>query len=560
MLQCMKNNGRKAIGKMAGICAVAMICYVASAQMADMPGMQHHHHDENEKLGSVSFPVSCEASSKAPMERGIALLHSFGYEEAEEQFTELTKSDPKCAMAFWGIAMSEFHELWGRPDKAAMDRGWGAIQQAQKLGGKTDRERRYIAALSSFYDPAKVDYQARVDAYTAAMLALHEAYPADVETSAFYALSLLADVAPDDTSLVKERKALAVLVPLFEKNPDHPGLAHYIIHTCDTPALAHDGLAAAQQYAQIASSSPHALHMPGHIFARLGMWQEDIQSNLASVAASEKAEAAGIPGAHHQLHADEFLLYAYLQTGQDAKAKALVDGVVPLTDRLDAMKGMDDMKDMSGLARNEFPAFYYLEMRDWQAASALKMYPATPAIFAMDTPWARGIANGRLHRAKEAGEDLTELDAEIAAYQKSQGGTPVPGLLIERNEVAAWQQYAEGKNDAAVETMRKAADQQDKLGQGEVDIPTREMLGDMLMELHRPKEALVEYKVALVLSPNRLNGLYGAGRAAEALGMKKEASEYYAAMLKNTENGTHSSRPSLAQAKAFVAGTVTSGD
>jgi tetratricopeptide (TPR) repeat protein len=547
-----------AIRMAAGMGAVAMICCVASAQMGDMPTM-HHHHDEGEKLGSVSFPVSCDDSSLAPMERGIALLHSFGYEEASEQFEELTKSDQKCAMAYWGVAMSQFHELWGRPEKAAMAKGWAAIQRAQKLNPETDRERMYIAALSAFYDPAKPDYQARVDAYTAAMLALHEAYPDDVEASAFYALSLLADVAPDDTSLVKERKALAVLVPLFEKHPDHPGLAHYIIHTCDTPALAPDGLEAAQKYAQIASSSPHALHMPGHIFARLGMWQEDIDSNLASVAASQKAEAAGMPGAHHQYHADDFLLYAYLQIGEDGKAKQLVDGIGPLADRLDAMKGMDDMKDMSGYHRNEFPAIYDMEMRDWQAASQLKIYPTTPTIWAMDTVWARGIANGRLHRAKEAGADLALLDEQIAAYQKSRGGTPEPGFMVYRDEVLSWQQYAEGKNDEAIVTMTKAADQQDKLGQGEVDIPTREMLGDMLMELKRPKDALVEYKVALKLSPNRLNGLYGAGRAAEALGMKKEAAEYYAAMLKNTADGAHSSRASLAHAKEFTAGKTAVG-
>src|SRR5438270_150230 len=271
-----------------GLSALAMCCCVAGAQMEEMQGMHHHHAPDGEKLGSVSFPVSCEVASKVPMKRGVALLHSFGYEEAAEQFTELTKSDPSCAMAHWGVAMSGFHELWEHPDKAAMDRGWEEMQQARKIGAETERERLDIAALSSFYDPAKgTDYQARVDAYTAGMLALHQAYPADVEASAFFASSLLADVAPDDTSLTKERKALAVLVPLFEKNPDHPGLAHYIIHTCDTPKLAQQGLPAAEKYAQIASSSPHALHMPGHIFARLGMWPEDIQSNLASVAASE---------------------------------------------------------------------------------------------------------------------------------------------------------------------------------------------------------------------------------------------------------------------------------
>jgi tetratricopeptide (TPR) repeat protein len=532
-------------------------CYVAGAQMGEMPGMQHHHHDAPEKLGSVSFPVVCSATTQAPMERGIALLHSFGYEEATEQFTELTKSDPNCAMGHWGLAMSEFHEIWERPDKATLEKGWAQMQEARRLGGKTERERMYIAALSSFYDPSRGDnYQARVDAYTAGMLELHQAYPQDVEASAFYALSLLADVAPGDTSLVKERKALAVLVPLFEKNPDHPGLAHYIIHTCDTPALAQQGLPAAEKYAQIASSSPHALHMPGHIFARLGMWQEDIHSNLASVAASEKAETAGMPGTHHMYHAEEFLLYAYLQTGQDGKAKAIVEGINPLADKLDAMPGMDDMKEMSGYVRNEFPAFYDLEMRDWKAAAALQAGPKSEPKFALLTYWARGIADGHLHRTKEAAEDLKSFDDCLADLAKSQYMGMVPTARIYRDEVVAWQHYGAGQNEEALATIRKAANDQDKHGQGEVDLPAREMLGDMLMELNRPKEALVEYKVALTLSPNRLNGLYGAGRAAEALGMKKEADRYYATILKNTDDGATSSRASLAHAKEFVKATT----
>ncbi len=547
----------------AGVCAAALCMGVAGAAgVQDMPGMAGmHHHDApavGEKLGQVSFPASCAAGSKAPMERGIALLHSFGYEEAYEQFTALTKSDPGCAMAYWGVAMSQFHELWGRPDAEEMAAGWAAIGQARKLGAKTEREKLYIAALASFYDPAKGDaYQVRVDAYTAGMSAVHQAYPGDIEASAFYALSLLADVAPDDTSLTKERRALAVLMPLFEKNPDHPGLAHYIIHTCDTPQLARQGLPAARKYAQIASSSPHALHMPGHIFARLGMWPEDIQSNLASVAASQRAEAAGLPGAHHQLHADDFLLYAYLQTGQDGKAKSLVDGIGPLADHLDAMQGMDDMKGMTGLMRNEFPLIYDLEMRDWSSAAALEPAPKSADRFWAMAYWGRGIADGHLRRAGDAAANLKNFDALVERKKNAPDAFDAEWLMVKRGELVGWQEFAEGKDDAALLTMRKTADEQDKLGQGEVDLPAREMLGDMLLEMKRPKEALVEYKEALVLSPNRLNGLYGAGRAAEALGMKQEADAYYAAMLKNTQDSAHSSRASLAHAKAFAGGTVT---
>jgi tetratricopeptide (TPR) repeat protein len=544
------------IRKVVAVVFVGMCAWAANAQMEGM-----HHHDDApaaaEQLGSVSFPVSCATASKAPMERGVALLHSFGYEEAEEQFISLTKSDPKCAMAHWGVAMSEFHELWERASESVIAKGWSEIQLA-KADEATDRERKYIDALAAFYDPAKKDYQARVDAYAAGMKALHEAYPQDVEASAFYALSLLADVAQDDTSLTKEHAALAILVPLFEKNPDHPGLAHYIIHTCDTPQLAQQGLGAAQRYAAIASSSPHALHMPAHIFARLGMWPEDIQSNLASSAASEKAEEAGRPGAHHIYHAQEFLLYAYLQTGQDAKAKQIVDGVGPMADRLDAMPGMDDMKGMGGYVRNEFPAYYDLEMRDWQAAAELKPYPKSPGYFTLTVLWAKGLGDGRLHRAKEAQKDIAAFEKAVNGLRGTPFEDSLPAMQVYKEEMMAWQQFAAGKNDAAVATLRAAADEQDKLGQGEVDLPAREMLGDLLMELKRPKEALVEYKVALTLSPNRLNGLYGAGQAAEALGMKQEAAGYYAQMLKNTDGGAQSTRASLAHAKAFAGSQMAS--
>ena len=291
-----------------------------------MPDMEHHHHDDTpEQLGHVSFPTSCAARSQAPMERGVALLHSFGYTEAQMQFEAIAKDDPACAMAHWGIAMTQFQELWGRPDAASLKRGTEEMAKARALAVPpatiTPREQAYIAALSAFFNPADIPFQQRADAYEAKMNALHGEFPEDVEGAAFDALSMLASVAPDDTSLTHEHQALAILVPLFAAHPEHPGLAHYIIHTCDTPALAPDGLGAAREYAKIAPSSPHALHMPGHIFARLGMWQEDIDSNLASVAASQKAEAAGQPGSAHQMHADEFLIYAYLQVGQDRKGQ-----------------------------------------------------------------------------------------------------------------------------------------------------------------------------------------------------------------------------------------------
>src|SRR5580704_3240899 len=268
---------------------IASLALVASAVSQDASGSAASVNDEH--LGTVSFPVSCAPSVRASFNRGVALLHDFWYEEARPQFERIIKADPSCAMAHWGVAMSGFHQIWDRPDEAGMSAGWREMRAAQTPRAKTARERVYIAALSAFFRPGKADYQARIDAYAAAMGRLYAHHPADVDAGAFYALALLAQSAPTDTSLTQEHKAMAVLTPLWRQHPDHPGLVHYIIHACDTPSLAPEALAAAKHYGEIAPSGPHAVHMPGHIFARLGMWQEDIEANRASVAASQAAEA-----------------------------------------------------------------------------------------------------------------------------------------------------------------------------------------------------------------------------------------------------------------------------
>src|SRR6202789_1954506 len=247
-----------------------------------------------ERLGTVSFSVTCAPAVQTSFVRGVALLHDFWYQEAQRQFEQIAQADPSCAMAHWGAAMSLYHQIWDRPDDGTVAKGWREMQAAQAHPAKSARERAYVAALSDFYKPGPRDYQARVEAYAAAMGKLHQDYPKDTDAGAFYALALLASVAPNDDSLALNRKAMAVLTPLFAQYPDHPGVVHYIIHACDTPALAPDGLVADKHYGEIAASAPHAVHMPGHIFARLGMWQEDIDANAASVKASQAAEE------HHQ--------------------------------------------------------------------------------------------------------------------------------------------------------------------------------------------------------------------------------------------------------------------
>ncbi|MBB6143242.1 tetratricopeptide (TPR) repeat protein [Silvibacterium bohemicum] len=550
--------------------AASTLAPAGSMYAQSAPQVMHHHHDEaptpDEKLGQVSFPTSCAAQSQVSIERGIALLHSFGYTLAEMQFEGIAKADQACAMAHWGVAMTQYQELWQHPTPEQLKRGAEEMAKARALAEPpaqiTPRERAYIAALSAFFDSADASYQQRADAYEAKMNALHREFPDDVEGAAFDALSMIASVPAGDTSLTHEHQALAILVPLFAAHPDHPGLAHYIIHTCDTPALAADGLSAASEYARIAPSSPHALHMPGHIFARLGMWQEDIDSNLASVAASEKAEAAGQPGAAHQMHAEEFLIYAYLQIGQDEKARILTAGMPKIGRQMAAMPGMDDMKEIGPFFDNELAAIYAVEMHDWKAAAALQPEPGSPAYESFDTYWGQGIAAGHLRDAALAKAALASLDRDIEALK----GSPMEAyasesIRIKRDEMIGWQAFAEDHPDAAVVAMRKAADQQDKLGQDEVDIPAREMLGDLLLLEHKPQEALVEYRVALKLSPNRLNGLLSAGKAAEEAGHPEEALAFYKAAAIQTNSGTHSGRPEVAHAvKAAGTAVVAKGE
>jgi tetratricopeptide (TPR) repeat protein len=538
--------------------AFAVLPLAARAAGDPMTGAQAF---PGERLGKVSFSISCSPPVRAQFSRGVALLHDFWYEEARPQFEKIAKADPQCAMAHWGIAMSLFHQIWDRPNEQSMAEGWRELQAAAAHPAKTARERGYISALGGFFQPGDRDYQSRIDSYSAAMAKLYARYPQDVDAGAFYALSLLAAEAPDDTSLAQEHKAMAVLNPLFAENPDHPGVVHYIIHACDTPSLAPEGLAAARHYGEIAASGPHAVHMPGHIFARLGMWQEDIDSNAASVAASNAAEMHHQNGAMDQFHSNDFLLYAYLQTAQDAQARAVLAASAAAITRFESMPEMGGhyMAGMFPYYRTKLPIFFDLEMRDWTSAAALQ--PAAGALPETQTMtyWARTVAAGHLREPRLAQADLAEFDSLMEKVKKGRHAyyADSTGTRIERGEMLAWAEFAAGTKADALKHMREAADLQDKVGQGEVDIPAREMLGDMLLEWGQPREALAEYRQALELSPRRFNGLYNAGRAAEAMGEKVQARGYYAALLQSTDGGAHSARPEFAHMREFVSGGAT---
>ncbi len=535
------------------VCLLVCVCVLCAAPaLAQDDDMHAHHHDAAEQLGKVSFPISCQPGSQKLFERGVALLHSFEYEEAEQQFAEIVKNDPSCAMAHWGIGMSLFHQIWERPPESTLKRGQQEIEKAQKIGAKTERERDYIAALAVFYhDPTSNNYLQRATAYSDAMAKLYQRYPTDLEAGAFYALSLLAAEPPNDTSLANRKKAVAVLNPIFLQEPDHPGLAHYIIHASDNPQMAPMALDAARRYAEIAPSSAHAVHMPSHIFARLGLWQEDIQANLKSVALTQQSGAMYMHG--HELHAMHFLLYAYLQTGQDEAARQVLEQAKQIIATAPTNGDNSGMLEYYGFAAAHFPALYDLETRHWTDAAALQPAANAPPYLQRITWWACTIASARMGDVEATRRNAQKFDTAEAATRKSKDAYVLDGPNSMRGEVHAWLAFAEKQNDEALRQMRQVADTQDQMGKAEVDIPAREMLADMLLQLNRPQEALVEYEKSMKIDPNRFNELAGAARAAELAHEPAKASAYYAQLLKNCDNGAHSDRPELRNAKMVMA-------
>jgi hypothetical protein len=391
----------------------------------------------------------------------------------------------------------------------------------------------------------------RVTAYSDAMGRLYQQYPTDVEAGAFYALSLLAAAPPKDTTHDSEKKAVAILNTLFQQQPDHPGLAHYIIHACDSPDMAPLGLDAARRYAAIAPSSAHAVHMPSHIFARVGLWQDDIQSNLKSVSLAHTSSMGFMHG--HELHAMHFLIYAYLQTGQDEAAKKEVGGAKQIIAGISKDSGDSGMLYYYGYADAHFPALYQLEMHHWADAATLEPSAGEAPQFLMITYWARTIGSARMGDVEATRLNARKYDEAVEATRKSKYGYTLDGFNSSAGEVNAWLAFAEKKNDDALQQIRQVADMQDKVGKKEVDIPAREMLADMLLQMNRPQEAMVEYEKAMKTDPNRFNSLAGAARAAELTHQSEKANSYYAQLLKNCDDGKHSDRPELQRAKTLVA-------
>ncbi|MBZ5546336.1 MAG: hypothetical protein LAO22_00035 [Acidobacteriia bacterium] len=510
-----------------------------------------HHHEEltQQQLGTVHFPVSCAPEAQKGFEKGVALLHSFWYEEAEKTFADVAQQDSKCAMAYWGEAMSLWHQLWDQPKEATIKRAEAELKKADRAKAKTDRERDYIGALEAFYSNSKkLDHEARARAYSAAMEKVYQKYPDDHEAAAFYALSLLASEPDEDTTFANRKKAGVILGKLFDVEPNHPGIAHYLIHTYDKPQLAELGLPAARRYAQVAPAAPHALHMPSHIFARVGDWPDSIRSNQASVEATRKMAAMHMGGEWHQFHAMDFMIYACLQSGREADAQHVIDEVKTMPAM--HMEGME--RDMQAFAMSKFPAMYAMELHRWSEAGALPVIAKADPGDRAYTYWARAIGNARSGKLGEAKRDLAELESihkGLLAKKGHRYGAEWVDML--RQEGLAWVAHAEGRDEEATSALRKIADHEDAVGEEQTSMPAREMLADMLVEMKRPEQALAEYQGDLKFNPKRFDGLYGAARAAEMASQPAQAAEYYALLVKTCE-GSNSDRPELAKAKLAV--------
>lgn len=503
---------------------------------------EHHHHDDGEQLGSVNFPTSCSPDVQKSFERAVALMHSFQYKQAGEGFDNVAAKDKHCAMARWGQAIVIWHQLWDEPDAAKIKRGQKYIHGAQKIGASTDREKQFIAAVALFYSKGKkLDYRSRASNYSEAMGKIHAQYPDDTEAAAFYALSLLAWTPLENKDFANRRKAIPILDKLFAEHPDHPGAAHYLIHAADRPQLASMGLNAARRYAQIAPSSSHALHMPSHIFSRLGLWQDSINSNLAAAAAADKATRAGTGDASYELHAMDYLQYAYLQIGREKDAWHVIE-------ELDSVPGATAEKTAD--KKTYFTGRYNFELHQWSDAAKLPVLESASKDGKAAAYRTRAIGAARAGDRVEARKNLDKLTEPVAGGEYYFDDTVIS--WIEREEAVAWVAFAEGKNDEALKAIREAADREDRRAPETGDMPAREMLADMLLEMNRAGDALVEYEALLKESPNRFDGLYGAARAAEMAGKSDQAASYYSQLLKVCDGGVNSSRPELARAKTLA--------
>src|SRR5712671_6809341 len=522
--------------------AVAIGAALAAGLSAASPAFGQE--DPDQRLGTVHFATSCNETAQRRFDRGMRYQHSFWYAQAKEIFEDVLKADPSCAIAYWGIALSLLSNPHSAPTPASQPEGLAALQKGKALGAKTEREREFIDSLLVLYtDFDKVPRGPRVQAYLKAVAGLAQHYPEDDEAQLNYAITLNVAASPSDKTYANQLKGAAILEQIFKRQPRHPGVAHYLIHLYDTPALAERGLDAAKRYSQIAPAAPHAQHMPSHIFTRVGYWKETIGSNAEAARAAKASNEA-----HDQLHAMDYLVYAYLQTGQDAKAQAI----------LDEMRGIGSFTEtfIAGpYALAVSPARYAIERGDWNAAAQLAVRPTPLAHVEAMTHFARAFGAARSGHPDAAKADvakLTELRDKLLAAKDAYWAGQVD---IQSQVATAWVLYAEGKHDDALKAMSAAADAEDKTEKHPVTpgvpTPAGELYGTMLLERGMAREALVAFEEALKKQPHRLGATLGAAKAAEKVGDAAKARQHYMAAATLTENADPV-RPEVAQARAFV--------
>ena len=470
---------------------------------------QEHDHGTPEKLGSVSFPISCAPAVQTQFNRGIALLHSFAYAAAENAFHQVAQQDPHCAMAHWGVAMAYFQPLWDPPiPPETLSSAQREIHQATQIKPGNERERQFIDALALVYqDAATVPYPVRASNYEQAMAKLAAANKSDLEAQVFYALALLANASPSDKTHARQKQALAILEPLDRAHPDHPGIPHYLIHACDNAELASQGLPAARAYSQIAPSAPHALHMPSHIFTRLGLWDDSISSNLAARQAALQQHDTG-----EQLHAMDYLVYAYLQTGRDKDVAQVIR-------QLKDMPGLNPGDFKTSYASTAMPIRYMVERNQWAEAANVIPSPGTPAQVTAIAVWARAEGLARTGHTTEAQAEIQKLQLIEKQLRTSDDSYWATQVEILAQEVMAWLAQANNKPEEAKTLMCEAADQEDAIEKLPVTpgpiLPAREQLGYLLLQQNQPAKALKEFQTSLANAPGRLASLKGAEQATQ---------------------------------------------
>ena len=479
------------------------------------------------KVGTVEFPTSCDPSVQPEFKRAVALLHSFFYEEARRVFTSVLERDAACGIAHWGVAMTLYHPVWTPPTEEEFRAGVAAIEQASRIGAKTQLERDYIAALASFFctpgnagpDGCPAAHLERARRYTEAMRELHERYPKEQEIAAFYGLALLGSATPADPTYQNQREAGRVLDKVWQVNREHPGIAHYLIHAFDYPGLAEQGLPAAKAYAGIAPQVPHALHMPSHTFVRRGLWDDAIRANLASAEAARAYAANYHPGAasFEELHALDYLVYAYLQTGRFAEAEAVGDQVAAIT------KTHPEFDFAVAYAIGAIPARLVLERQAWQKAAALPI-PPRPfwgqfSFAEAHLEFARALGRARVGDVAGARRSIERLGQLRDAVTNPRFEYFRKHIDVQMRAASGWLVVSQGQLDEGLRQLREAADLEDALGKHPVSpgsvLPVRELLGQALMDADRPDEALAAFEASLRLNPGRLAAAQGAARAAE---------------------------------------------